>query len=90
MSGGYACTCVKPTKARGPIRLGYNLEGWQREHWEVIHRRCNHSAFNGHRRTNSLYSSVHCKKCGHVWRTKAHYVMGLPDRSTSQPQEPKP
>lgn len=52
-----------------------------REHWVVLQRKCNFSAFNGYRRTRSAYSSVECQApgCGRVWRTKAAYVDGLPD-----------
>lgn len=47
--------------------------------WSVLDRNCNHSAFNGYKRTTSDYSSVKCGKCGHVWRTKAAYVRKLPN-----------
>jgi hypothetical protein len=50
-----------------------------RARWVVIDRQCNYSAFSGSRRTASDYSAVHCPVCGHIWRTKARYVGGLPD-----------
>ena len=50
-----------------------------RDAWRVYQRRCNHSAFNGYRRTPSDYSSVGCERCLAVWRTKAKYVDTLPD-----------
>jgi hypothetical protein len=43
----------------------------------VAHRRHNHSAFNGYRRTASERSEVRCP-CGHRWRTYAAYVDLLP------------
>jgi uncharacterized Zn finger protein len=46
---------------------------------EVLQRRCNYSAFNGYKRTPSDYSTVRCRKCGAVWRTKAAYVDSAPD-----------
>jgi hypothetical protein len=45
----------------------------------VTQRWCNHSAFNGYRRTLSLYSTVVCAKCGNHWRSKSDYVDKLPD-----------
>jgi len=63
MSGGVPCSCAVKDKSK----------------WQVIQRNCNHSAFNGYRRTRSDYSSVTCTVCGHVWRTKAAYVMDLVD-----------
>lgn len=68
MSGGKACTCPAGIKVRRP--------------WVVLHRRCNHSAFNGYRYTPSVYSAVSCVTCGAVWRTKAAYVSALPDAGT--------
>lgn len=65
MSGGVPCRCD------GPAR---------RESWQVLQRYCNHSAFNGYHETPSDYSSVQCRTCGGVWRTKAAYVATLPDR----------
>ena len=47
--------------------------------WVVIDRRCHHSAFSGYHRTPSDYSTVHCRCCRAVGRTKAAYVDQLPD-----------
>lgn len=47
--------------------------------WVVLVRNANYSAFNGGRRTPSAYSSLQCKACKAVWRTKAAYVKTLPD-----------
>jgi hypothetical protein len=63
MSGGVACRCKPPNRAL----------------WVVIQRNCNHSAFNGYRRTWSRYSAVHCRGCIGIWRTTAAYVDDLPD-----------
>lgn len=50
-----------------------------RDHWVVVQRNCNYSAFNGYHRTPSDYSGVRCEHCGRYWRTKARYVRYLPD-----------
>lgn len=52
-----------------------------RRFWVVVQRRCNHSAFNGYRRTPSPYSRVECTAlgCAAAWRTKALYADRLPD-----------
>lgn len=50
-----------------------------RADWVVTQRNCNHSAFNGYKRTPSDYSEVCCRKCNRVWRSKAAYVDKLPD-----------
>lgn len=50
-----------------------------RSTWSVDVRNANYSAFNGGRRTPSVYSQVRCGTCGRVWRTKAAYVRTLPD-----------
>lgn len=52
-----------------------------RPFWTVVQRRCNHSAFNGYRRTPSPYSRVECTApgCSAAWRTKAAFVDRLPD-----------
>jgi hypothetical protein len=55
-----------------------------RRRWVVRARKCNHSAFNGGRRTPSAYSEVWCPACPKRWRTKAAYVATLPDET---PQE---
>jgi hypothetical protein len=46
--------------------------------WEITQYKCNHSAFNGYHWTPSDYSTVRCRTCGGVWRTKAKYVEDLP------------
>jgi hypothetical protein len=51
--------------------------------WEVWARFCNHSAFNGYHETSSDWSSIYCKTCGALGRTKAGYVHVLPDRDRS-------
>jgi hypothetical protein len=61
MSGGNPCSCEVKDHAN----------------WRVRDYKCNYSAFNGYHQTRSDYSSVSCLKCGHWWRTKAHYVDGL-------------
>lgn len=70
MSANVPCTCPK-VDMRGSPRL---------RHWWVLQRRSNHSAFNGYHYTPSDYSSVQCRVCMGVWRTKAKYVQQLPDR----------
>jgi hypothetical protein len=63
MSGGLSCNCEerkKPIEARA---------------WEWLQFKCNHSAFNGYHRTSSEWSSVICKTCGAVWRTKANWPL---------------
>lgn len=62
MSGGTACKCDERTKAP------------KYRNWEVRQYRCNHSAFNGYHYTSSDYSSVSCRVCQALWRTKADYV----------------
>lgn len=51
-----------------------------RENWVVIHYKHNHSYFEtpkgGWHRSD--YSTIECKKCGHVFHTKAKYVDTLP------------
>lgn len=46
--------------------------------WRVTADRCNHSTFNGGRRTPSDYSALTCLACGASWRTKADYPDALP------------
>lgn len=65
MSKSFNCHCEerkKPIKSRG---------------WFVIDRHCNYSAFNGYRRTVSDYSTIVCKNCRAIGRTKAGYVESL-------------
>jgi hypothetical protein len=64
VSGNVPCTC----------------ELWNKhKNWRVWQRNCNHSAFNGYRRTWSEYSQVVCLVCDGNWRTKAMYVTRLKD-----------
>jgi len=67
MSGGVFCRCGERKK---PIH---------ERQWFVWQRRCNHSAFSGYRETPSDYSAVRCRVCHGSWRTKADYVLALPD-----------
>jgi len=53
-----------------------------RDHWVVVMREGNASAFNGYHWTPSDYSLVRCTVPGcqrPSWRTKAAYVRDLPD-----------
>lgn len=52
-----------------------------KDHWRVVDRECNYSAFNGYHRTPSRYSSVRCLLCNSWWRTKAAYVRKLKNAS---------
>jgi len=52
------------------------------EHWVVVQRNGNASAFSGYHWTPSDYSGIRCLKCNRYWRTKANYVRHLPDAST--------
>lgn len=64
---GNSCTC-----GRKPGDIGDLV---------VTQRKCNHSAFNGWRRTASDYSTIRCLRpgCTGLRRTKAKYVDKLPD-----------
>jgi hypothetical protein len=53
----------------------------EERNWVVIDRNCHYSAFNGYKRTWSERSTVLCKSCGAVGRTKAKYVVRLKDES---------
>ena len=66
MSGGKACTC--PQRLAAIFRLN---------HWFVLARNCNHSAFNGYHWTPSDYSLIGCIKCRNEWRTRSGYVYNL-------------
>ncbi len=55
------------------------------EHWVVLQREGNASAFNGYCWTPSAYSAIRCRHCGRVWRTKANYVRHLPDAERGTP-----
>jgi hypothetical protein len=54
----------------------------------VTQYKCNHSAFNGYRRTPSDYSEVACLGslggCGARWRTKAAYVEDIYSRQRTE------
>lgn len=65
MSGGDSCQCEERQKPMA-----------QRA-WFVVDYKCNYSAFNGYKYTNSDYSSVCCHACRRTWRTKAGYVEDL-------------
>lgn len=67
MGQGTACICP-------------GTRSFKRKMWVVLQYRCNYSAFNGYRRSESNYSCVQCTQCGHVWRTKQPYVDHLPRR----------
>lgn len=67
MSGGNRCKCPE------------NQKPMAERNWRVAQRNCNHSAFNGYRRTYSEYSSIHCLSCNRAWRTTASYVPLLRD-----------
>jgi hypothetical protein len=68
MSGGVPCVCE-----------GNKHPAFRWLKWRVTQRECNHSAFNGWHYTPSDYSTVICKDCRGVWRTKAAYVRKLRD-----------
>lgn len=76
MSQGISCKCSE-SKKPALERL-----------WVVLQRNGNASAFNGYHWTYSDYSSVQCRVCGAVWRTKADYVFSLKDKSSVQPACP--
>ena len=76
MSGGFACDCAE-RKKKDPMDRD----------WVVIDRYCNYSAFSGYRRTSSDYSCVHCRSCGHFWRTKADYVDLIPNGTWKDKRE---
>lgn len=65
MSGGNVCSCAESKK---PITD---------RNWLIVHYKCNYSAFNGGKKTNSDYSLIHCPGCGCFWRTKSKYVLKL-------------
>jgi len=71
MSMGDACKCTR-------------IQGRGLRFWVVTQRQCNHSAFNGYRKTPSAYSGVRCTLCGAFWRTRAAYVARLPDATRDQ------
>lgn len=52
----------------------------EERNWVVVQRNCHHSAFAGGRRTPSDYSTVRCRSCLKVGRTKAKFVNLLKDQ----------
>jgi hypothetical protein len=68
MSGGPVCECIE--------LIGRQAASSE---WVVTQRRSSQSAFNGYRKTPSVYSEVACRSCLRRWRTKARYVDDLPD-----------
>lgn len=75
MSGGISCAC---SERAAPITVPAGSNERPRQ-WAVVQRLCNHSAFNGYHRTPSDYSSIICRVCGSVWRTKSAFVARLRD-----------
>lgn len=69
MSASFRCKCPERKK---PVA---------ERNWVVIERNCHYSAFAGYRYTYSEYSFVFCKSCRALGRTKAEYVLELPDGS---------
>lgn len=72
MSVSFSCHCEERKK---PI---------DKRAWVVTQDMCNHSAFNGYHWTPSDYSTVYCKKCNAIGRTKAAYVKDLPGQSLEE------
>jgi hypothetical protein len=68
MSGAVPCRCPSLDRSK----------------WRITQFRCNHSAFNGYRRTPSDYSGIRCLECGSFWRTKAKYVEELAMSTTEE------
>lgn len=67
MSASFSCHCAERSKPL-PFRR-----------WAVWQRGYHCSAFAGYQVTPSDYSTVFCRACGKVGRTKAGYVAKLPD-----------
>ena len=67
MSQGTSCKCPESKK---PIK---------ERRWVVLQRNSRCSAFDGYRQMFSDYSAVQCHACGTVWRTKADFVLSLPN-----------
>lgn len=77
MSKGIACSCSGPIEDR-------------LKNWRIIQFKCNHSAFNGWKKTYSEYSSFRCMVCTNIWRSKSDYVFkvkALHDPETTDPFE---
>lgn len=47
--------------------------------WFVLRRNYSRSAFNGYKKQWSDFSDVMCRACEEHWRTKAGFVVALPD-----------
>jgi hypothetical protein len=65
-------------------KWGCNCDGTTKEkraNWFVVNRNCNYSAFESPKYGKhwSERSGVICVNCGRQWRTKADYVLSLPD-----------
>lgn len=67
MSQGVSCKCPE---GKRPI---------SERRWVVLQRNSRCSAFDGYRQMFSDYSAVQCHICGTVWRTKADFVLKLPN-----------
>lgn len=67
MSVSFGCRCPESKK---PVR---------ERAWVVVQRLSHCSAFAGYHQTPSRYSTVFCKCCRALGRTKASYVRELPD-----------
>lgn len=67
MSQSFNCHCPERKKPLAARR------------WFVAQRNQHRSAFNGYRPTFSDYSTVFCRGCGCIGRTKADYVLSLKD-----------
>lgn len=67
MSVSFGCNCQERKK---PVN---------QRNWVVIKRNYSCSAFNGYHCKHSDYSTVYCRSCHAVGRTKAKYVYVLPD-----------
>jgi len=63
MAESFSCKC--PERRKPQIRD---------RNWVVLQRNCHHSAFAGYNYTPSDYSTVKCRTCRAVGRTKAQYV----------------
>lgn len=80
MSQGISCKCPEGKK---PVH---------ERRWVVLQRNGRCSAFDGYQHMYSDYSAIQCHLCGTVWRTKASFVLHLPDGKNLYdiPQELRP
>ncbi|WP_321367643.1 hypothetical protein [uncultured Desulfuromusa sp.] len=67
MATSFGCHCEERKK---PVH---------ERNWVVLVRHCHYSAFSGYHKTPSDWSTVLCKSCRAVGRTKAKYVDQLKD-----------